>query len=76
MKLHTLPPGSRFKYPDCGKTAILLSVGPGGARVKFDDSGRTVAFAVDRGDGTNDEVTFDAPGKAVLVSAGSDVIPL
>lgn len=74
--LRSLPLGTRFRYPDSGKTAILLSVGESGARVVFDDSGRKVAFAVDRGDGTGDEVTFDAPGKAVLVSAGSEVVPV
>lgn len=71
MKLADLAPGTRFRYPDCGKTAILLSVTPGGARVKYDDSGRTVAFK----SGEGDDVTFDAPGKAVVVSAGTDVIP-
>lgn len=69
MKLADLPLGSRFRYPDCGKTGVLLSVGAGGARIVYDDSGRKTAFKT--GDG--DDVTFDAPGKAVVVSAGSEV---
>lgn len=72
MILSSLPLGTRFRYPDSGKTAVLLSVSPGGARIKFDHSGRTKSFKTAEGD----DVTFDAPGKAVIVSAGSDVVPL
>lgn len=72
MRLSDLPPGSRFQYPGSGKSAILLSVGACGARIVYDDSGRKVAFQ----SGEGDEVAFDAPGKPVLVSAGSDVVPL
>jgi len=70
MKLSELAPGSRFRYPDCGRSALLLGIGAGGARIVYDDSQRKVAFKTS----AEDDVTFDAPGRAVMVSAGTDVI--
>lgn len=74
MTLSDLAPGTRFRYPESGKTAVLLSVSPGGARIIFDNSGRKVAFQVSNEEGRR--VEFKTPGKPVTVSAGSHIIPL
>lgn len=74
MVLSQMTPGTRFRYPDCGRVATLLDVSPCGARVIFDGSKRAVAFSAQQAfeEGTV-EVEFEVKGKPVLVSAGTDV---
>lgn len=73
MKIRDLQPGTRFRYPELGKTAVLLHLGPSGARVAFDGATRQVSFTPKAGDVELDEVSFEAPGRPVLVSDYSDV---
>jgi hypothetical protein len=68
VKLETLTLGSRFRLPDCGKTGVLLSSGPCGARVIYDGARRQVEITVRQGDEVVDEVSFEAPGKPVIIS--------
>ncbi len=70
MKLRDLEPGTHFRYPVCGKTATLLSVGPAGARIRYDDNVRQVEF---QPGGRSEVVAFETPGRPVLVSDYSDV---
>lgn len=69
-KVSELQPGTRFRYPESGKTAVLVHLGPSGARILFDGSARKVEFGVEL---TGDDVKFERPGKPVLVSDYSDV---
>lgn len=72
-KIRDLAPGTRFRYPELGMTAVLLSLGAGGARIAYDGARRQVEITVRSGDEVVDEVSFEAPGKPVLVSDYSDV---
>lgn len=72
-KIRDLDPGTRFRYPELGRTATLLRLGEGGATIRYDNSQRDVAFQVKSGDEVTDEVAFTAPGRAVQVSDYSDV---
>jgi len=69
MKLRDLAPGTRFRYPSLGKTATLLSLGPGGARIKYASDARLVRLQ----DPAGEVVEFEAPGRPVVVSDDSDV---
>ena len=73
-KIRDLAPGTRFRYPELNRTAVLVGLGPSGARVVFEGSKRTVEFEARRPfeEGT-DVVAFEAPGKPILVSDYSDV---
>lgn len=71
--LTEVEPGTRFRLPYCGKTGVLLRVGPGGAMVKYEGTDRDVNFLVRSGDEVTGEVTFTAPGKSVQISAGTMV---
>jgi hypothetical protein len=73
MKISQLPIGTRFLYPDLGKTAVLVGLGSAGARVQFDGARRQVEFQVKSGDEVVGDVAFEAPGRPVLVSDYSDV---
>ncbi len=73
MKIRDLTPGSRFRYPELGKTATLLALGPCGARIQYDNAGRSVEFQARSGDAVVADVAFEAPGRPVLVSDYSDV---
>lgn len=73
MKIRDLEPGTRFRYPDCGKTAVLVALGNMGARVIYDGARRRVEFQAKSGDEVVADVAFEAPGSAVIVSDGSDV---
>jgi hypothetical protein len=70
MKLADVPPGSRIRFPHCGKTGVLVSVGLMGARIIYDGSARQVQIKVTS---TGDDVSFEAPGKPLTVSSGSEV---
>jgi len=72
-KIRDLPIGTRFRYPTLGKTAVLLHLGESGARIVYDGARRQVEFVVKSGDEVTDEVSFEAPGKPVIVSDYSDV---
>lgn len=71
VKLSTLAVGTRFRYPDLGKEAVVVGQGPSGSRVLFDNARRFVTFQPRTLDGG--EVSFEAPGSPVLVSSFSDV---
>ena len=68
MRLDSLTPGARFRLPFCGKTGVVVSVGVGGTRVKYDAASRKVH--IDQADGF---VEFEAPGRPVLISSGTEV---
>jgi hypothetical protein len=70
-KVRELELGTRFQYPESGKTATLISLGQVGARIKFDNENRHVEINTELA-----EADFVAPGRPVLVSDGSDVIVL
>lgn len=72
-KIRELEPGQRFRYPDCGKTAVLVAQGAMGARIKYQGSDREVAFQAKVGDEVVADVAFVAPGSVVIVSDYSDV---
>jgi hypothetical protein len=72
-KIRDLTPGTRFRYPDCGKRAVLVALSESGARIKYDGSERQVEFQAKSGDEVIAEVAFTAPGKVYLVSDYSDV---
>ena len=69
MKIRDLAPGTVFRYPSLGKTATLLSLGPGGARIKYASDARQVRIRNDAGE----IAEFEAPGRPVVVSDDSDV---
>ena len=73
MKLRDLAPGTRFRFPDCGKTGTLVGLGQMGARVKYHGSERQVEFQAKSGDEVVADVAFIAPGAVVIVSDYSDV---
>jgi hypothetical protein len=73
VKIRDLALGTRFRYPECGKTATLMGLGESGARVQFDAANRVVEFEVKSGDEVVGAVAFERPGKPVLVSDYSDV---
>jgi hypothetical protein len=72
VKLNTLEPGTRFRYPVCGKIGVLLSVSESGARIKYEGSDQRVEIEADEMRGTKG-ATFTRPGQPVLVSAESEV---
>lgn len=72
-KIRDLEPGTRFRYPDLGKTAVLVSLGVGGARILYDGTRRQVEFQVKSGDEVVGDVAFEAPGKPVVVCDESEV---
>lgn len=71
-KVRDLEPGTRFRYPESGKTAVLVSLSPSGARIMFEGVNRRVEFTAHQVDGDK-VVEFESPGKPVLVSDYSDV---
>lgn len=71
VKLCELKLGTRFQYPECGRKAILVSLGPSGARVKFEDGKQSVEFM-----GQGEAVRFNAGNQPVLVSDESEVVVL
>src|SRR4051812_46860579 len=71
MRLDTLAEGIRFKFPECGKVATVLSHGMCGSRIKFEGDERTVEIA---GDEDKAGASFTVPGRPVLVSSGSEVL--
>lgn len=73
MKIRDLEPGTRFRYPELGKTAVLVGQGAMGARIKYDGRERHVAFQARSGDEVVADVDFVAPGAVVIVSDYSDV---
>lgn len=67
-KLRDLEPGTRFRYPESGRTATLVSLGPMAAVIKYEGAERHVAIKTELA-----EADFIAPGRPVLVSDYSDV---
>jgi hypothetical protein len=72
VRLSTLAPGTRFRYPDCRRIAVLVSVSESGARVKFEGAERVVEIEADEMRGVKG-ATFTRPSQPVLVSAESEV---
>lgn len=69
MRLDTLESGDRFTLPSLDKTGTLVSLGPMGARVRYGTS-----HIVVRERGTDATLAeFDAPGRVVTISAGTEV---
>jgi len=74
MKIRDLEPGQRFRYPELGKTAVLVSQGAMGARIKYDGRERAVEFTAHANDEDRAaDVAFVSPGSVVIVSDYSDV---
>ena len=69
----TLPEGTRFKYPECGKIATVVSHGQMGTRIKFEHDARTITIEADEFTGRPAR-TFTTQGKVEIVSSGSDVL--
>lgn len=76
MKLGDLEPGQRFRLNYNGQTGALVSVGTGGSRVLYDSAQRKVEFTAKSGDEVVAEVAFEAPGRPILISSGTEVTPL
>lgn len=70
--LAELEPGRTFRLPYSGKSGVVVGHGNSGSRVKYDGSDRKVRL--DRR--TGQSVEFDAAGRVVIISSGTEVEPL
>lgn len=68
-----LEPGLAFRLPYSGKSGVVVGHGNSGSRVKYDGSDRKVKLESSR---TGQSVEFDAPGRVVIISSGTEVEPL
>lgn len=72
-KLSELAPTRRFRLPHTGRTGVVLAHGEMGSSVRYDNSARHVKGTSKRTDQTFE---FEAPGRVVIISGGTEVEPL
>ncbi len=70
MILRDVEPGKRILFPYCGKTGVVISHGNMGTRWIADSATRQVTIEAST---TGEKVEFEAPGRAQVVSSGSEV---